>query len=123
MKITTIAFVAIAASLTTVQARLGVISRNLWMGNPNRRKTFFYPRHDGYRLDYCTRAEQMDCGQSAADAFCFMKGYELGASNFRKANNIGKHGIKTKCIEDGAMCEHEECDGFSFIQCIRAAHG
>ena len=126
MKITTkllcIAFFAIVSSFASVQARLGESSRNLWLGNPNRRKTYFYPRHDGYRLDYCMGVDQMDCGESAADEFCIRKGYELGASNFRKANDIGKHGITTKCIGDGQLCEDESCDAFSFIQCTKASH-
>ena len=65
------------------------------------------------RLDVCRRFGAA-CGQEAADAFCRLQDPDMGiAQSFRVASNIGM----TAVIEDGRVCEPDECDGFASITC------
>jgi hypothetical protein len=77
-------------------------------------KTFFKPKFQGNRLDWCVNWAT-GCGKPAADKYCQIKGFNKSI-NFKKANNIGQS-KPTRLIGTGAVCDQGFCDGFKRIRC------
>lgn len=82
-------------------------------------KKFYNPRYLGRSLDWCLVFEK-HCGQSAADAYCRMRGYSR-AKTYRK-RHITNQTEKAKCIGDSRTCDprHHGCDTFSWIECTKS---
>jgi astacin len=79
---------------------------------------FREPSIDGYRLDWC-RQWASGCGQSAARAFCRLRGYTR-ATSWAIDSNIGA-ATPTQVIATGQICDQAFCDGFQFIRCHQPA--
>lgn len=67
-----------------------------------------------YRLNWCHQWYQ-DCGEKAANAYCFTKGYEY-ARRFEKDSGIGNV-EPTWVIGANRVCVDSTCDGFKYITC------
>lgn len=78
-----------------------------------RKKQFFHPRYNLYRLDYCYKRER-GCGKRAANSFCSRMGY-MQASRFE----IEKSVSATKTIGSQELCFGKQCHGFELIICYR----
>jgi len=74
----------------------------------------FEPKYGNYRVDFCKTWAQ-DCGQKAADAYCFQKNSYTYAHQWAKENNVGP--TKTS---NGVVCNHSGCDSFKYILCTGA---
>jgi hypothetical protein len=77
-------------------------------------KSFNQPQYKGHLLDWCV-TWATDCGKPAADKFCQKNGYD-SASAFPKWNNPGQ---STRLIGSNQVCDEDECDGFTTIQCSK----
>ena len=76
--------------------------------------SFFKPKWNGDRLDWCVNWAQ-GCGKAAADAFCKAKGFAK-AGGFSMDPDIGSV-QRTRLIATGAVCDQGFCDGFKAIAC------
>lgn len=81
-------------------------------------KLFEAPVHAGYRVDIC-RVWGNDCGQSAADEFCRLQGFERADMSMID-HDIGA-ATPTRTLGDGKICDQDFCDAFGAINCVRAA--
>jgi hypothetical protein len=77
-------------------------------------RTFQNPVYQGYRLDYC-KASGRDCGERVATAWCATQGFEY-ASDWGIDRDIGTL-QPTLRLDNGDLCDHEQCDGFAAITC------
>jgi len=77
-------------------------------------RTFNYPVHNGYRLDWCRQFEH-ECGAPAALTFCQRKGFNQ-LVNFQIQPRLS---TATMTIGSNAICnpQFHGCDSFTFIQC------
>ena len=77
--------------------------------------TFSAPRYKGKeRLDVCLTAGK-SCGQKAADAACFVGGFER-AVRFETGR-----ARPTRSIGDGKRCDGAHCEAFKSITCFTSA--
>jgi hypothetical protein len=79
-------------------------------------KVFASPTFDGRRLDWC-RGWKDKCGKATADEFCQLNGF-AAAMSFAPDPKIGAT-EPTRQIASGLVCDHDECDGFAEIACMR----
>ncbi|MCH7794951.1 MAG: hypothetical protein IH900_07420 [Proteobacteria bacterium] len=77
-------------------------------------RTFQYPVHDIYRLNYCLNRDK-DCGEPAAQAWCTTQGFRR-ASGFKIDENIGAL-FPTVVLGEDRVCAKFVCDGFREITC------
>ena len=77
-------------------------------------KTFEYPVHDIYRLNFCLRWG-VDCGEPAATAWCKAQGFTK-ASAWKADKDIGAL-FPTIVLADKRVCAQGPCDGFEEITC------
>ncbi len=77
-------------------------------------KTFEYPVHDIYRLNFCLRWGE-DCGEPAATAWCKAQGFTK-ASAWKADKDIGAL-FPTIVLTDKRVCAQGPCDGFEEITC------
>jgi len=77
-------------------------------------KTFEYPVHDIYRLNFCLRWG-VDCGEPAATAWCKAQGFAK-ASAWKVDKDIGAL-FPTIVLADKRVCAQFPCDGFEEITC------
>ena len=78
-------------------------------------KTFRFPVHAGYRLNYCYKRSDRQCGETAAQAWCQDKGYEEAVS-WKRELHIGAL-FPTIFMGDDEICEKFLCDGFEEVTC------
>lgn len=80
------------------------------------KKTFFIPKYNGYRLDWCKQFEQ-GCGALAAQAYCQKQGFPKLAS-FVKQSQVK---VPTMIIGSNAICNpaYHVCDSFLSISCTK----
>jgi hypothetical protein len=79
-------------------------------------EVFASPTFNGRRLDWC-RGWKDKCGKATADEFCQLNGF-AAALSFTPDPRIG--GTEpTRQIASGLVCDHDECDGFAEISCMR----
>lgn len=77
---------------------------------------FANPTYKGHLLDWC-KTWATDCGKPVADAYCVNKGFDKSGS-FTKLNNPGQ---STRLIGSNQVCDEEECDSFTTIQCHKVS--
>lgn len=82
------------------------------------KKTFYKPKWNGNRLDWCVNWAQ-GCGKPAANAYCKAKGYFKGATAWKMQPNIGAS-QPTRLIGTGAVCDQGFCDGFQYVTCKKS---
>lgn len=77
-------------------------------------RTFWMPKYNGYRVDWCLTFEQ-NCGAPAAQGFCHKMGYPY-LVNFQKQNSVNS---LTMTVGSNAICnpQFHGCDSFSMIRC------
>jgi hypothetical protein len=80
-------------------------------------RVFTEPMVRELRLDWCLNWAT-DCGRPAADAWCRSQGYGGGALKFQEARNIGSSS-PTRVLNTSDICKNPDCDGFSYIVCVR----
>ena len=81
------------------------------------RETFQFPAYNGYRLNFCLRPAEGQCGQVTADKWCREKGFAKVAS-WSRDPNVGAL-FPTIFMELDAICDKFLCDGFGEITCTR----
>lgn len=81
------------------------------------KQTFTDPLLGGVRLDVCYTFSER-CGEEAATAWCQAKGFDRAATS--SGENVGKRGIATRMIGNGAECHADYCAAFSRIECERS---
>lgn len=79
-------------------------------------QTFAKPKQGPYRVDWCYQWGTQ-CGQPAADRFCQSKSF-VKANDFEQAVNIGSL-TPTIVQATGQICNGPECDGFTYITCVK----
>ncbi len=79
-------------------------------------QTFAKPKQGPYRVDWCYKWASL-CGQPAADRFCQSKSFS-NSSDFEEAVDIGAL-TPTIVQADGQICNGPQCDGFSYITCVK----
>ena len=77
---------------------------------------FTAPKFEGRRLDWC-RGWKDACGKATADEFCRLNGF-VEAQSFAPDPGIGA-AEPTRQIASGLVCDHEGCDGFAEIACMK----
>lgn len=78
-----------------------------------RKRTFYYPRLNNNRVDYCYYKGKR-CGQKAAYAFCRYQGYS-SARHYQMQKNISS----TRTLGSNELCVGHACRGFKSITCQR----
>ncbi len=86
------------------------------MGSGYEARSFYYPKYEGYRLDWCLEWGNK-CGSPAANVWCRQEHYDR-AIDWKKADNIGTTS-PTKVIRVGRICSQSHCDSFEWISCER----
>lgn len=71
----------------------------------------------GVALDFCARWG-MDCGQSAADAFCLAQGFD-----FATTYSVQLDAPPTRVISTGQLCETPGCNSIRSVVCARRTVG
>jgi len=79
-------------------------------------EVFTTPTFDGRRLDWC-RGWKDKCGKATADEFCQLNGFAAALSFAPDPRIGGKE--PTRQIASGLVCDHDDCDGFVEISCMR----
>ena len=79
-------------------------------------QTFAKPKQGPFRVDWCYKWATL-CGQPAADKFCQSKSYN-NSNDFEQATNIGSL-TPTIVQATGQICNGPDCDGFSYITCVK----
>lgn len=80
-------------------------------------ETFQFPVHDDYRLNFCLRPAEGQCGKPTADKWCREKGFAKVAS-WKRDPNVGSL-FPTVFMDTEAICDNFICDGFEEITCTR----
>lgn len=80
-------------------------------------QTFAKPKQGGIRIDWCYQWG-VACGFPAAEQFCQSKGFQH-QSDFVQDVDIGTSGIPTVVIGTGQICNAPNCDGFTYITCVK----
>ena len=77
-------------------------------------KTFYAPKYNGYRLDWC-RVFENECGAPAASQYCQKMGYAQVA-NFEIEQMVQTN---TMTVGSNAICNpaYHRCDSFKYVQC------
>ena len=79
-------------------------------------QTFAKPKQGPFRVDWCYKWATL-CGQPAADKFCQSKSYN-NSNDFEQATNIGSL-TPTIVQATGQICNGPDCDGFTYITCVK----
>ena len=80
-----------------------------------RADNFERPMKGNHRVDFCLHFAR-DCGQPAADEFCYQQGFHAGAASW----SVEREQITSSItLGDSAVCEPtvHNCDAFSRIDC------
>ena len=79
-------------------------------------QTFAKPKQGAYRVDWCYQWGVL-CGQPAADRFCQSKSF-FKSNDFEEAVDIGSL-TPTVVQGTGQICNGPNCDGFTYITCVK----
>ncbi len=82
-----------------------------------RTEIFQFPVHDDYRLNFCLRPAEGQCGEPTADKWCRERGFAKVAS-WKRDPNVGSL-FPTVFMDTKAICDSFICDGFEEITCSR----
>jgi hypothetical protein len=79
-----------------------------------RKRIFYFPRYDKYRVDWCNTSKHNSCGLKVANSFCKRIGY-MRSKGFKKEQHVAK----TRTLGSQALCLGDMCNGFKYIICYR----
>jgi hypothetical protein len=79
-----------------------------------RKRIFYYPRFQDYRVDWCYKTRNRGCGARVAKSFCRRLGY-MRSINYKKETQVGE----TRQLGSNKLCYGKQCDGFQYIVCYR----
>jgi hypothetical protein len=106
-----------AMKLTKLFAIVGLCFGIFSNGASAYEQTFAKPKQGGIRIDWCY-SWGIACGLPAAEQFCQAKGF-AHHTDFVEDVDIGSSGIPTIVQSTGQICNAPNCDGFTYITCVK----